>query len=115
MRALISFTLQRSLRTNMRRTQLLGYSLQPAGSGQPAGFISTCFYSSKICPMYLICQCLPIRHEQYVRYDLEISEKFHDRQIHGINRKIRHQPCVTTQVKIDRPVRTRYFDAQNPL
>ena len=29
-------------------TQLLGYSLQPGCLGRPAGFISTCFYSSKV-------------------------------------------------------------------
>ena len=39
---------KRNLCTNMPRTQLLGYSPQPACSGWLAGFISTCFYSSKI-------------------------------------------------------------------
>ena len=40
MRALVSFTLQRKLHTNMRRTQLLGYLMQPGCSGRPAGCIS---------------------------------------------------------------------------
>ena len=48
MRALISFTLQRNLHANMRRTRLLSYSPQPACSSWPAGFISPCFYSSKV-------------------------------------------------------------------
>ena len=53
MRALVSFTLQRNLCTNMHRTQLLGYSPPQACSGWLAGFISTCFYSSKPrCIMY---------------------------------------------------------------
>ena len=43
MRALASFILQRKQRCNMRRTRLLWYSPQPACSGWPAGFISTCF------------------------------------------------------------------------
>ena len=49
MRALVSFTFQRNLGTNMRRKQRSGYSLQPACSVCPAGFILilTCFYSSK--------------------------------------------------------------------
>ena len=46
--ALVLFTLQRNLRTDMGRTWLLGYSLQPAYSGWPAGFIPTCFYSSMV-------------------------------------------------------------------
>ena len=33
MKDLVSFTLQKKLRSNMRRTQLLGYSPQPACSG----------------------------------------------------------------------------------
>ena len=41
MRALTSLTLQRKLRTNMRRTQLLGYSPQPGCSGRPACCISS--------------------------------------------------------------------------
>ena len=53
MRALASFTLQRKLRTNMRRAQLLGYSPQPGCLGWPAGFISTGFYSSKIYISYI--------------------------------------------------------------
>ena len=40
MRALVSFTLQRKLHTNMRRTQLMGYLMQPGCSGRPAGCIS---------------------------------------------------------------------------
>ena len=40
MRALVSLTLQRKLRTNMRRMQLLGYSPQPGCSGRPAGLVS---------------------------------------------------------------------------
>ena len=47
MRALVSFTLQRELRTNMRRTQLLSYSPQPSCLVWPACFIFTCFYSSQ--------------------------------------------------------------------
>ena len=50
MMTLVSFTLQRNLRTNMSRTQYLGYSPQPACSGWSAGFMSTCFYSSKVKP-----------------------------------------------------------------
>ena len=46
MRALVPFTLQRNMRTNMCRTRLLGCSPQPTYSGWPAGFISTCFYLS---------------------------------------------------------------------
>ena len=46
MRALVSFTLKRNMRTNMRGTRLLGYSSQPACSGCSAGFISTCFLFS---------------------------------------------------------------------
>ena len=34
---------RRKLRCNMHRTRLLGYSPQPACSGWPAGFVSTCF------------------------------------------------------------------------
>ena len=34
----------------MRRTKLLCYSLQSGCLGWPAGFISACFYSSKILP-----------------------------------------------------------------
>ena len=37
MRALVLYTLQRNLSTNMHRTQLVGYSSQPACSGWPAG------------------------------------------------------------------------------
>ena len=48
MKALVSFTSQRNLCTNMRRMRLLGYSLQSACSGWPAGFMSTCFYLSKM-------------------------------------------------------------------
>ena len=40
MRALISFTLQRQLRTNICRMQLLGYSSQPGCSEKPAGCIT---------------------------------------------------------------------------
>ena len=47
-RALASFTLHVILRTNMHRTRLLCYLLQPACPGWPARFISTCFYSSKM-------------------------------------------------------------------
>ena len=42
MRALVLFTLQRNMHANMHRTWLSSYS------GWPAGFISTCFYSSQI-------------------------------------------------------------------
>ena len=70
----VSFTLQRNLHTNMRRTRLWGYSPQPAFSGKPAGFISTCFYSSKAFPIVVtvqtfnfctsrpaVCQCLVVQ------------------------------------------------------
>ena len=40
MRALVQFTLQRKLHTNMCRTQLLGYSPQPGCPGRPVGCIS---------------------------------------------------------------------------
>ena len=40
MRALASFTLQRKLRTNLCRTQLLDYSPQPGCSGRRAGCVS---------------------------------------------------------------------------
>ena len=48
MSALILFTFLGILHTSMCRTQLLGNSPQPAYSGWLAGFISTCFYLSKI-------------------------------------------------------------------
>ena len=41
MRALILFTLQRKLHTNMGKMQLLGYWPQPACSGRPACDISS--------------------------------------------------------------------------
>ena len=44
MRSHISLTLQRNLHADIHRMQLLGYSPQPACSGWPAGFISTCFF-----------------------------------------------------------------------
>ena len=47
MRALVLFTLQKNLHTNMRKIRLLDYSPQSACSCWPAGFISTCFYSSE--------------------------------------------------------------------
>ena len=50
-RALVLFTLQRSMHSNMRRVRLLGYSLRLACLGWQAGFISTCFYLSKIKPI----------------------------------------------------------------
>ena len=40
MRALVLFTLQRELRTNMHRTQPIAYSPQPGCSGRPAGCVS---------------------------------------------------------------------------
>ena len=40
MRALVSFTVQRKLCTNMRRTWLLGYSPQTGCSGKPANCVS---------------------------------------------------------------------------
>ena len=40
---IVTYTLQRNLRNNMPRTWVLGYSPQPACSGWPAGFISTCY------------------------------------------------------------------------
>ena len=44
MRALVSFTLQRTPRGEMRRTRLLGYLPQSPWAGWPAGFISTFFF-----------------------------------------------------------------------
>ena len=48
MRALSLFTLQTNLRANMHRIRLFAFSPQPACSGWPPGFISTCFYLSKV-------------------------------------------------------------------
>ena len=42
-RALVPFTLPRPT-ASMRRARLSGYSLRPAFSDWPAGFISTCFF-----------------------------------------------------------------------
>ena len=48
LKCIINITEKAVYNLNMSITQLLGYSLQPGCLGRPAGFISTCFYSSKV-------------------------------------------------------------------
>ena len=69
MRALVLFSLQRNLHANIGRMQLLGYSPQPACSGWSAGFISTCFYSSKGNTMRIF-HSLPINWSKYQKHSI---------------------------------------------
>ena len=54
MRALVSLTIQRKLRTNMRRKQFLGYSPQPGCSGRHAGCV---FGESTFVIVWITCDC----------------------------------------------------------